>query len=128
MTERLLTENQAAEVAARHGLDPDLGRELLAGQDRAKAEAFAAATAATREPVPAGEIEMLAEHTRRKHTATLAALGIHDEQPSAEDGSDGDAVDWDGGARQPAPSPGDPEQAHNTLLSGLLAAKRNGRR
>jgi hypothetical protein len=61
------------------------------------------------------------EEKRQRNEALLEALGYvqESEAPPAEP----EKVDFDGGARQPAPDPGDASHEHNQLIAELLRPK-----
>jgi hypothetical protein len=81
--------------------------------------------AAQPEPTGRTDAEFLsALFSERKQRAGLEALGLV--EPEAEESGKADddrAVDFNGGARQPAPSPSDPERDHAELITELAAPK-----
>jgi hypothetical protein len=81
--------------------------------------------AAQPEPTGPTDAEFLTElFNDRKQRAGLEALGLVESEPEEAGKSDDDRkVDFDGGARQPAPSPSDPERDHAELVTELAAAK-----
>jgi hypothetical protein len=60
------------------------------------------------------------EEKRQRNEALLRALGlVQGEEPTEPEGK----VDFDGGARQPAPDPGDASHEHDQLIAELLRPK-----
>lgn len=117
----ILSAEQAAAVAARHGLNERFGRELLVGHDAAHAEALAAATAATRgfaESAPASKSD--------RNRALLRSLGMLSEPDSR---SLEEGLDFGGGVRAPAPMPKTTEEIerdHGELAVALLVGQLDG--
>lgn len=103
------------EIALRHGLSVEVAPDLR-GESRAELEADAAARSAVASlfAPKRGEAEVL---------RALGVLGAEEQEPSPDE-----AAAFDGGAREPAPLPGDPVAEFNAAALEHLVRARFGPR